>query len=132
MNNRYRSLKGYEDLDPLAKFGKFLVEHLRDSVMHSYDMTMAARCANDSLQARIAALNLTDEQRVVLRECLISSLDGGIHDLLFKLQEQADFENSIQIIVDGRNVEEESDGIHGELFGEDGWIQEYSKYKQMP
>lgn len=128
------SLEGYGGLDPLAKFGKFLMENLRDEIIHYYDMTMEARWAkNDpnSLQARIQALNLTQEQRLALRECMIGAADGGIHSFLFKLQEQADFENSIQIMVDGENVEELSDGIHAESFGEEGWIATFSKHENI-
>jgi hypothetical protein len=58
----------------------------------------------------------------------VSSVDKAIHDFLFKLQEVADFEDDIQVLVDGENGAGLSDGIHGELFGEDGWQARYSKF----
>ena len=39
------------------------------------------------------------------------------------------FENDIQIIVNEDNIVEMSDGLQGELFTQDGWLEKYSKFK---
>ena len=54
----------------------------------------------------------------------------GMHDLLFAFQEATDLEKGISINVNGINPAEVSDGLHGEIFGEDGWIAEFSSHKQ--
>ena len=58
-----------------------------------------------------------------------ASIDAAIHDFLFAIEEQADFENDIQIIVNEDNIVEMSDGLQGELFTQDGWLEKYSKFK---
>ncbi len=37
------------------------------------------------------------------------------------------FGNRICVTVDGINIVEESDGIYGEIFSENGWFAKYSK-----
>lgn len=67
-----------------------------------------------------------EEQISIMRRALISSIDTGIHDFLFKLQQQD--EEGITIVVNGKNLADISDGLHGELFTEDGWYQRFSEY----
>ena len=51
--------------------------------------------------------------------------------LLGTLQEEEHEE--IELTVKGRNLNEISDGLAGELYTEDGWIQKYTKqrYEEM-
>ena len=66
-----------------------------------------------------------------MKKAFISTIDSAIHDFLFALQEQADFDNEIQITVNDDNIVELSDGIHGEAYSDDGWYAKYSKYKTI-
>ena len=75
---------------------------------------------------------LTSEQRDIVRRCVVDTLDSAIHDFVFAVVENADFEEDIQIIVDGVNVAKESDGLHGEAYGEEGWEAKYSIYGVHP
>ena len=75
-----------------------------------------------------ALQSFTDEQKEVVWLCVRKSFDKAIHTFLFKLQEQADFEIDIQILVDGKNIVEESEALHWELFGEDGWLAKYNTF----
>ncbi len=65
------------------------------------------------------------------KTAVISTIDSAIHDFLFALQEQADFDNTIQIFVNGNNIVEMSDGIHGESFSKEGWNAKFSKYETL-
>jgi hypothetical protein len=80
----------------------------------------------NELQSELTGLS--EEQIDIVRRVLFSSIDTGIHDFLFQLQEQADLNNDIEIKVDGINIIEASDGLNGELFTEDGWLANFSKY----
>jgi hypothetical protein len=51
-----------------------------------------------------------------------------MHDLLFALQEESDAEGAVRVYVNGDEVAKLSDGLHGEIFGDDGWIARYSEY----
>lgn len=101
--------------------------------MEHYDMLAKGRWKAPSLQKlQKAHSTFTTAQKRVVRRCVLDSVDSAIHDFLFKLQEQADFENRIQVLVDGNDVVKCSDGLHGEMFGEDGWYAKYSKDGEPP
>lgn len=46
-----------------------------------------------------------------------------MHNMLFMLEEHEE----IEMLYAGENIVEESDGLSGELYTEDGWIEKYSK-----
>lgn len=113
----------------LDKLGKFLMTRFRDPAIDHFD-GLARRHWKapglKNLQNDLATL--TDEQRLIVRRALIETLDNALHDLLFAIQENADFDNDIQIVVDGVNIVNQSDGLHGELFGAYGWKHRFSKH----
>ena len=129
-SNGFQALKGFEGLDPVDKFGKFIMEHIRDAAVDYCEDLLAGRWKAPAIQSLQDELRtVTDEQRLLIRRCVISSVDEGIGRLLFNLQEQADFENAMQVFVDGINiVEAGEEGIHYEPYGEDGWIERFSKH----
>ena len=115
----------------LEKFGKFLVLNLRDK-----GISNAERLLKDEFKAP-ALLNLqadlyelSEEQKELVKKTVTICIDSAIHDFLFALQENADFDNNIQILVDGKNIVELSDGIHGEAYSDEGWYAKYSKYPE--
>ena len=117
------------DRDPLDKFGTFLMRNLRDRAIDNYDRLAQGQWKAPKLQALQQDLAaMTEDQRRIVRDCVVNALDVGLHDFLFALQERADFENDIQVMVDGKNLAEISDGLQGELFGEDGWLARFSAY----
>lgn len=115
--------------EPLQKFGAFFVQNLRDSMFDRLEMLLAGKSkapATKKLQTQVKGLSDTDKQTI--RELVESVVTSGMHDFLFALQEMADFDNSIRVLVDGVEIATESDGLHGELFGKNGWIAQFSKY----
>ncbi len=50
---------------------------------------------------------------------------AGMHDLLFAI---ADSGGAVRMLFDGQDVAQISDGLHGEIFGDAGWITRFSKY----
>ena len=122
-----------DDHPSLDKFGRFLMEHFRDHAIDDVDTLLAAGWKAPGVQAlQTELVGFTEEQRAVVRRCLITCVDGAIHAFLFKLQERSDFEDDLQVLVDGKNVAILSDGIHGEPFGEEGWQARFSKHGQSP
>lgn len=122
-----------DDQASLDKFGRLVMQDLRDRAIDDVDLLAAAHWkapAVRALQADLAALS--KRQRGVVRRCVVRCIDSAIHDFLFKLQELADFENDVQVFADGKNVVTLSDGIHGELFGEEGWQARFSRHGQGP
>jgi hypothetical protein len=116
------------------KFGKFIVTKMRDKAIDFFEGLAAQHWKSPStlrLQADLA--KLTKKQQSIIRRCLIASIDEGLHSFLFALGEAHDFNQVIGVTVDGVNVAEpdQTDGLHGEMFGEKGWIAQFSKYPDL-
>ncbi len=111
-------------------FGEFLVKNLRDNGIENAETLLNNKSkapSNLKIQTEISKFN--ESQKELIKEIVIKSIDTAIHNFLFSLQELADFENNIQISVNGENIVELSDGIHGESYSEDGWNAKFSKYE---
>ena len=111
------------------KFGELMITKLRDRTLDFFDGLASSRWKSPStlqLQAELAALS--PEQRAVARRCVVASIDSGVHDFLFALVECHDFNSGISVIVDGKDVVDLSDGLHGEPWSDEGWIAKYSKH----
>ena len=78
------------------------------------------------LQERIA--KLPADELGLLRAVTEEALDTALHDFLFALEEAEDFQSGIELRVDGINAVTLSDGLQGELFGDDGWCAQFSKH----
>ena len=114
------------------KFGEVVMTDLRDKTIDFFEILVERKWKTPSLQKLQCGISeLNADQIDLVRKILITSLDTGIHDFLFKLQEQADFENEIEIKVQGIDIIQASDGLHGELFTKDGWFANYSKYGEF-
>ena len=113
------------------KFGAFIMKKLRDEAIDYYDGLARKHWKAPGLQPlQVALATMTPEQRAVVRRCIISSVDAALHSFLFGLGEAHDRNEGIAVTVDGKNIVEQSDGLHGELFGDDGWYGRYSKHGQ--
>ncbi len=72
--------------------------------------------------------NLSPDMKATVYELAEDLLTNAMHDLLFAFQEYNDGDVGIEIMVDGKSIAELSDGLHGEIFGKEGWIVRYSKF----
>ncbi|WP_434752301.1 hypothetical protein [Paenibacillus amylolyticus] len=116
----------------LDTFGQVVMSDLRDRSIDFFELLVEGHWKSPSLEKLQAGIQgLNEEQINLVRAILIRSLDRGIHDFLFKLQEQADFENDIEIKVQDVDIIQSSDGLQGELFTEKGWIAKFSKYGEL-
>jgi hypothetical protein len=118
-----------EYMKPLDKFGKFFVENFRDKSLDYLQTMFDGEWKAPELQSlQEKVCKLSPAQQATIRELVEALLTGAMHDVLFVLQEYHDCQQGIEIMVDGRPVAGLSDGLHGEIFGEDGWIFRYSKF----
>lgn len=115
-------------------FGEFLMTNLRDEAIDQFDRLMDGRDkSSTSLSAELRPLSA--ELRAATRRALVDAIDYGLHAFLFALSEMADPDEDegderprIAVTVDGEDVAGQSDGLHGDLFGEDGWLATYSRH----
>lgn len=114
----------------VEKFGRLIVKALRDGAIGFIERAVKGQWKAPSLHRLQSDLaSLTPEQREVVRRCLVRAIDTGLHDFLFALVEVNDRDQGVEVIVDGQNVVELSDGLHGEPFV-DGWIAKYSQFPE--
>lgn len=114
-------------------FGQFIMKNLRDNAIDQFDGLARGHWKAPGLAKLQKDLTtFTPEQLAIIRRTVVESIDTGVHDFLFSLQENLDFDNNIQIHVEGKNIAELSDGLHGELFTEDGWKAKYSVHGEAP
>ena len=118
-------------------FGEFLMLKLRDNALESFESLRKGRERAPSLQKLQADLaTLSKTQQEIVQRTLVSCLDSGLHDFLFALQERRDFEADISLTVNGVDIVDEEagqhEGIHYELFDEDGWFAKYSDFGEPP
>ena len=116
--------------DPrLDKVGEFVMTRLRDRGIDFAERLIAGAWKAPALadiQASVGRLSLEDQQLV--REVVVESIDNAIHDFLFALDENSGADAAVALRCDGVNAAEVSDGLHGELYREDGWVARFSKY----
>jgi hypothetical protein len=113
------------------KFGQLLVVNLRDAALDFLEGLVRGHWkAPSTQQLQEDVAKLSPEQIDVVRRSVVACLDCGIHDFLFSLVEAHDFKRGIAITVDGKNIAELSDGLHGEAYGEDGWVAKFGKHTE--
>lgn len=113
-------------LPPLDKFGKFVVENFRDKGIAFAEGLLKKHWKVPSLLDMQNEISKLDNiQKAAFIRAVTETIDGALHDFLFAIQET----NDIQILVDGQNIVELSDGIHGEAYSDEGWFAKYSSHK---
>lgn len=119
------------DKEALDYFGEFLMKNHRDKALLTLKSAFQGKWKNENLKNfQNLLVNLSSEQQNELFQGFEYIISGALHDLLFSLQEENHFTNRIKILVDGFDVVEVSDGIHGEQFSTKGWIERFSNYKE--
>jgi hypothetical protein len=112
---------------PTDKFGEFIITKLRDEAIDFYDGLAKEHWKSPSTQKLQTELSKFTEKQ---RRCVFAAVDYGLHNFLFGLGEANDFDQGIAVVVDGKNVAEQSDGLEGEPCGKNGWIAKYGKHPE--
>ena len=116
--------------EALVYFGEFLMKNYRDKALKTLEMAMNNQWKSEAFEEFQSFLQtLNESQQELLFSGFQRLIDNALHDLLFGLQEENHFASRIKILVDEHNVLEVSDGIHGEQYSKDGWIEKFSDYK---
>src|SRR6516164_2801941 len=108
-------------MEPLDKFGKFAIEIMRDRSLEYVELMFEGHWKAPAIQAlQNKVSNFSSDQKATVRELVADVLDKAMHDLLFAIQESHDFDKGIEIVVDGEPIAKLTDGLHWEIFGEEG------------
>ena len=113
----------------LDRFGEIVSIDLRDAALRRAEAVLRVQSKAPGLQALQDQLaSLSPAQTTAVLALVRSSVECGIHDFLFKLQELTDLDQGIAVLVDGVNVAAASDGLQGEPYSDTGWYARFSRF----
>jgi hypothetical protein len=124
---KYKEISMSQELD---HFGKIIIRNMRDKQIEYVEGLLDGKWkAPELLVLQNKLHKLNKDQKELLMNLVEEITTNAMHDLLFELQEYHNSENAIEILVNSKNIVDLSDGIHGEIFGKDGWIDRFSSIK---
>lgn len=110
----------------LNEFGEVLIEEVRDRTIRLFDKKMQGMMKDEDSQFLFAQVNkLSEEQKLLINKVIPQIVDLSLHNMLCVFEEHDEF----QIIIHGENIVDISDGLSGELYTVDGWIEKFSKQR---
>ena len=108
----------------LESFGEVFIREVRDNTLETFEKMFDGSMRGMTAEKVREKISIFDEQeKSVLLWLLSKTVDYCMHNTLFMLEEHEE----IELLYAGENIVEESDGLSGELYTEDGWIEKYSK-----
>lgn len=110
----------------LEEFGKIFIKEVRDRTIDVFDRKTQGLMKSKESQLLFERVNkLNDEQKSLISDIIPQIVDLSIHNMLCLFEEHDEF----QIIVGGENIADISDGLAGELYTSDGWIEKFSEQR---
>lgn len=114
-------------MSALDEFGKIFMEETRDVSIRIMDKKIDGTMKSESAKEFSEKISgFTDEQKEILKSVVSETVDQVLHYFLFMIEEHEE----IGLLYDDVNLNEESDGLAGELYTEDGWIEMYSSQRK--
>lgn len=111
-------------MNALEKFGEVYIKEVRDNTMETFEKIFDGRMKGltaQSIQEKLS--EFAERQREKILWFITKAVDQSMHNMLFMMEEHKE----LQVIYDMENIVEDSDGLSGELYTDDGWIKKYSK-----
>jgi hypothetical protein len=114
--------------DLLDYFGEVLMSKVRDETIWNHEAVVNGKMRAPSLIKKYKKLDsFSEEQKKILREFILRTVDLTIHNFLFMIEESED----LSLILNNADLAELSDGLCGELYSDDGWIAKYSENEEF-
>ncbi len=112
--------------DVLSYFGEKLINEVRDRTIRRFDMRITGKMRDENSQKLFKEVSELDENCIRLISRIIPQVvDLSIHNMLCMFEENPEME----IQVENECINKISDGLAGELYTEDGWIQRFSNQR---
>ena len=110
----------------LNEFGEVLIKEVRDRTIRLFDKKLQGEMKDKDSQLLFEKVNkLSKEQQLLICEIIHQIVDLSLHNMLCVFEEHDKF----QIVIDGENIADISDGLSGELYTSDGWIEKFSEQR---
>lgn len=113
--------------DVLSYFGEILIRQVRDRTIREFDKIVTGNMNDESSQKLFKQIQqMSNDHQEIINKIIPEIVDLCIDNLLCMLDDYAD---DIKVQIENENISEISDGLAGELYTEDGWIQKYSNQR---
>ena len=110
----------------LNEFGEVLIKEVRDRTIRLFDKRVQGVMKDEDSQRLFEQVNkLSAEQQLLINEIIPQIVDLSLHNMLCLFEEHDEF----QIVIEGENIADISDGLSGELYTSDGWIEKFSEQR---
>lgn len=114
--------------DILNEFGKMLITEVRDWTIGSMNKMIDGTMKGTTAELIKKNISILDKEQIEVLKWLIPEIvDFSLDSMLFMFEGHPD----LQLVFQGVDLKEVSDGLSGELYTEDGWIQKFSKYDEL-
>ncbi|MBP9878295.1 MAG: hypothetical protein KBF71_08200 [Alphaproteobacteria bacterium] len=116
----------------LDQFGEIYIHFVRDKVMRDFLKTQAGKIKSKtgiSLYEKLSKLD--PEVLLTMNEVVLDTLDTTIDYVLWMIEQHEEYD-LIRYTDDEKNyvsLRDISDGLSGELYTEEGWIEKFSSYE---
>jgi hypothetical protein len=109
----------------LDLFGEILIKNVRDEAIEQWDMTIQGKMKSEESQRLHNLISLSGQSELI-NDLVPKIVDATLHHLLWTLEQ----DESIDVTINDGNkpvsIKDISDGLAGELYTEDGWINRFS------
>ena len=110
----------------LNEFGEVLIKEVRDRTIRLFDKKVQGMMRDRDSQLLFEKISkLSEEQKLLISEIIPQVVDLSLYNILCMFEEHDEF----QIVRDGENIADISDGLSGELYTSDGWIEKFSEQR---
>ena len=114
--------------DVLNEFGKILITEVRDGTIDSMNKMIDGTMKGTIAKLIRKKISILDKEQIEVLKWLIPEIvDFSLDSMLFMFEGHPD----LQLVFQGVDLKEVSDGLSGELYTEDGWIQKFSEYDEL-
>ncbi len=112
----------------LDVLGQSLMKYVRDETISTWDRMIDGKMKGLTAQkVKEKVSGLSEEQLEILKWIIPKIVDQGLHNVMVMFEECEElFLGVNRDSEEMEDIKEESDGLAGELYTEDGWITRFS------
>lgn len=113
----------------LEKFGKILIKEVFDASLERLNNIVDGNVKAPKLLTLHQELKNVDKNNVdIMRNFAKECIQNTLHNFLWMIEQSDGFDLVAKIDDQTTSLKEISDGLCGELYTKEGWIEKYSKY----
>ena len=115
----------------LSNFGELLISSVRDRVLEIDDLILSGRMGGSENQEFYdRAKNRTKDEIELIKKFALQAVDSTLHYFLWMIEQNEEYD--LIKYTEGKDefvsLRDISDGLCGELYADNGWIEKYSEY----